>query len=166
MTRLLGLALVAAIAAGVWSYGCERNRNGKLEGELIPLRKQYDSLEWEHNLLAAQQPKLDTVYLVRVKWMARTRAATDSTLAADTTPVPRPEVRAIVATERASCDAVVLACEAQKSNLLALTATLSRQNGNLQHQVSLERKKRPGLFAGLLTKVLWAGIGFGAGRLF
>jgi hypothetical protein len=151
--------LVLAILAGA-GWGYERARGAEIRHQLDSLRTVEDSLRDSVSVLAARQPGLDTIYVVKTRTLWRTRAATDSTLARDTIPVPRGEVRAILTVERAACDTVLGACEAQKANLTALAATQARQTANLRLQVGLEQKRRPGLFSGILTKLAWAGGGF------
>jgi hypothetical protein len=110
--------------------------------------------------------KRDTIYLAAKTHLAAGRKHTDSTLA-DTSrkAVPVPEVRAMLATERASCDAAIAAsesrCQAKDSTIKAQQAAIDALN----HRVAAEVKLRPGFFQSTGGTILKVGGGLIVGYL-
>lgn len=145
------VALVVGVALGGFGlYGVSQRRQGALREQIAGLERQADSLRH-------REPGLETLYVHRTDTLRLTRRITDSILAIDTL-IRTDTVRAIVRAERAACDAVIVTCEDQK-------ALLRQMNVNLSDRLRLEKKRRPSWLSRTAGKVVWAGIGFGAGRL-
>lgn len=151
----VGLALV--LVGGWQVVRAHLRSDGALQAELHAAQDRYAALE-------EMGRHIDTVYhtdtlrfdAFRGKYAALRDSVMRSDGRVDTLFVPT-LVQAADSTI-AACTAVISTCEDKQANLWS-------QIGNLRTQLKLEQKRRPGFFAQLGQKVIWAGIGFGAAKV-
>ncbi len=148
LTKYSHLILLVIALGGLWAYGCENRRAGRLE-------EQKTALEHRNAALEEDAGRIDTVYREATKTLRKVRYATDTIFLSDTV-IHTDTVRQIVAQEREKCDAVIQTCEQQKANLRAQVA-------NLDSTIAVLNKQKPGWFKKTTGKLGWVAAGAAAG---
>ncbi len=134
VTKYSHLILLVIAVVGLWAYGCENRRAGRLQERVATLE--------------TQAKQIDTVYHTDTITLRKVRYATDTLLATDTV-IHTDTVRQLIAQERAACNAVIQTCEEQKANLRA--------------QIEVLKKQRPSWLTRSVGKLGWLGAGVVAG---
>jgi hypothetical protein len=146
------LYAVLALVAFLWwkQHEAALRNEGALRSEIAGLTARNAKLEGEAG-------RIDTVYRTDTITLRKVRTVTDSLLITDTV-IHTDTVRAILATERAACNAVISTCEQAKANLRSQVAVLDSI-------IAAERKNRPSWLSKVITKATWASIGYAAGSI-
>ncbi len=150
MTKLWPWLLV--VLALCYGYA-QAHRSGVLDAELRAARRDYAALE-ERGVRVDSVFVRDTVTLTR--WRTQYGSVRTQARYSDTV-----WVKAFVGV----ADSTIHACSVALETCQERVALRDSLIGNLKNQLTIERKRRPGLFAQLGQKILFVGIGFGAAKL-
>jgi len=144
---------VALLALAWWRHSAER------EGEL---REKIHAREVAIAALARQAHTVDTAYVTDTVKLART---VKSYVAVRDTFIQHITDTVLARATILAADSTIHACSVALETCEHRVAVRDSLNADLRDLLALERKRRPSLLGMLLTKVTWAAIGYGAGRL-